>query len=82
MGHSYDKAPSTTAGKTPIQWTEQVPHKYCGKLDLGRPGKPNKAHRCEACLLIKARNAKWKDGPQDLRKQRMREKMGWLWGQY
>ncbi|KAH6854767.1 hypothetical protein B0I37DRAFT_362984 [Chaetomium sp. MPI-CAGE-AT-0009] len=78
MGRSYQKNPSTTA-KTPPQWKDQVRHKYCGALDNGREGKPNKVHRCEACLAVKARQSKFRDGPGDIklgRKQKMSLKFG------
>ncbi|KAG7291957.1 hypothetical protein NEMBOFW57_001986 [Staphylotrichum longicolle] len=66
MGHSYTKNPSTTA-RTPPQWKDQIPHKYCGKIDDGRLGKPNKAHRCEACLVVKGQQAKSVDGPNNIK---------------
>ena len=47
MGRSYDKANRATNTEAPPQWTEQLPHKYCGKLDRGRRGKPNKAQKCD-----------------------------------
>jgi hypothetical protein len=59
------------------EWTEQVPHKYCGKIDQGRKGKPNKVHLCEQCLVIKGQQAKWADGLQDMKSKRRREKMSW-----
>jgi hypothetical protein len=30
----------------PAEWTDEVAHKYCGTLDAGRAGKPNKVHLC------------------------------------
>ncbi|KAK4125384.1 hypothetical protein N657DRAFT_644252 [Parathielavia appendiculata] len=80
MGHSYPKNPSTTA-RTPVQWTDQVRHKYCGAEDLGRDGKPNKVHRCEACLAIKARQSKWHGGPQGKRSG-TQQKIGWHAGEF
>ncbi|EAQ93285.1 hypothetical protein F5144DRAFT_58348 [Chaetomium tenue] len=78
MGRSYQKNPSTTSN-TPVQWKDQIRHKYCGALDHGREGKPNKVHRCEACLAVKARQSKFRDGPGDIklgRKQKMNLKFG------
>ncbi|KAK4156805.1 hypothetical protein C8A00DRAFT_12307 [Chaetomidium leptoderma] len=66
MGRTYNKHPSTTS-KTPVQWTEQVRHKYCGALDLGRTGKPNKVHGCDACMAVKAQQSKCRDGPKDIK---------------
>ncbi|CAK7272486.1 hypothetical protein SEPCBS119000_005150 [Sporothrix epigloea] len=65
------------AGKstqTPPNWNAIVPHKYCGAPDTGRAGKDNKAHRCVACLCVKAQ--------QDIaneraKKSRREEKMSW-----
>lgn len=54
-------------------------HKYCNALDLGRVGKPNKAHRCEDCLAIKARLSKYRDGPKDIKLGRQK-KMALLTG--
>ncbi|KAL2117707.1 hypothetical protein VTJ04DRAFT_7367 [Mycothermus thermophilus] len=79
MGRSYPKNPSTTS-RTPIQWTDQVPHKYCGKIDFGRVGRPNKAHRCDACLAIKYKESRFRDGPKNIKAGRM-EKMAWLTGE-
>ena len=62
-----EKYHGLTAAAQPKEWTDQVPHKYCGALDMGRIGKPNKAHRCEACLAIKARQSKLRDGPNDIK---------------
>ncbi|KAL1840119.1 hypothetical protein VTJ49DRAFT_775 [Mycothermus thermophilus] len=78
MGRTYPKNPSTTS-RTPIQWTDQVAHKYCGKIDLGRIGRPNKAHRCDACLAIKHRESRYRDGPKNIKAGRL-EKMAWLTG--
>ncbi|KAK4144957.1 uncharacterized protein C8A04DRAFT_27204 [Dichotomopilus funicola] len=80
MGHSYAKKPGTTkAARTPAQWTEQVRHKYCGALDMGRKGKPNKVHRCEACLAIKARQSRGSGGEKAIKEGRQ-EKMSWHLG--
>jgi hypothetical protein len=38
-------------------------------------------HRCEACLAIKARQSKWRDGP-DNKKAGTREKIGWHAGNF
>jgi hypothetical protein len=62
-----------------LEWKDQIRHKYCGALDNGREGKPNKVHRCEACLAVKARQSKFRDGPGDIklgRKQKMNLKFG------
>ena len=56
-----------TDAAQPQEWTDQVQHKYCGALDKGRIGKPNKAHRCEACLAIKAQQSKIRNGPNDIK---------------
>ncbi|KAL2198364.1 hypothetical protein P885DRAFT_33243 [Corynascus similis CBS 632.67] len=78
MGRSYPKKPSTTS-RTPPQWQDEIRHKYCNALDVGRTGKPNKVHRCSACLAIKSRLSRYRDGDQD-RKAGRREKMSWHQG--
>ena len=64
---SRKKKHGLTPAAQPKEWIDQVPHKYCKALDLGRVGKPNKAHRCEACLAIKARQSKLRDGPKGIK---------------
>lgn len=78
MGGSYDNAPRATNVDPPIQWTEELPHKYCGKIDRGRRGKPNKAQKCDACMAVKAAGAK---AAQRDSAHRRREKMGWRRGE-
>ncbi|KAL2150166.1 hypothetical protein VTH82DRAFT_7842 [Thermothelomyces myriococcoides] len=78
MGHSYPKKPSTTS-RTPPQWQDEIRHKYCNAVDVGRTGKPNKVHRCSACLAIKARMSRYRDGERDHKASR-REKMSWHMG--
>ncbi len=56
-----------TPAAQPKEWTDQVKHKYCGTIDNGRIGKPNKAHRCEACLAIKGQQSKYRNGPKDIK---------------
>ncbi|KAK4103376.1 hypothetical protein N658DRAFT_494705 [Parathielavia hyrcaniae] len=81
MGRSYVKNPSTTAAAKPVQWTDEVLHKYCGALDMGKDGKPNKAHRCEACLAVKARQSKWQGGAKGKRSG-TQQKVGWHAGEF
>ena len=78
MGHSYDKARRATNTEAPIQWTEELPHKYCGKIDRGRRGKANKAQKCDACQAVKAARAKAAQLDMSHRRQ---EKMGWRRGE-
>ncbi|KAK4135824.1 hypothetical protein BT67DRAFT_377020 [Trichocladium antarcticum] len=78
MGHSYDKAKRATNTEAPIQWTEELPHKYCGKIDRGRSGKANKAQKCDNCILVKA--ARVKAAQRDTADRRQ-EKMGWQRGE-
>lgn len=59
------------------EWTDEVAHKYCGKLDAGRKGKPNKVQHCEKCMAIKGRQLQAEGGDG---KHRRREKMSWLTG--
>ncbi|CAK7201380.1 hypothetical protein SEUCBS139899_004084 [Sporothrix eucalyptigena] len=66
------------AGKsmqTPANWNTLVPHKYCGALDSGRVGKDNKAHRCAACLSVKAQMDTANDRAKKWRRE---EKMNWV----
>lgn len=66
-----------TNPQTPPNWTEMVPHKYCGAMDLGRVGKDNKAQKCAACLTVKAQM----DGANDrATKRRREEKMSFALG--
>ncbi|CCC08001.1 hypothetical protein SMACR_01565 [Sordaria macrospora] len=74
MGHSYNKAAKATNIESPVQWTDQTKHKYCGKIDSGRIGKPNKAQKCDACLQIKAHRAKESQRDTDNRRQ---DKIAW-----
>ncbi|KAK3388104.1 hypothetical protein B0T20DRAFT_109287 [Sordaria brevicollis] len=74
MGHSYDKAAKATNIEPPPQWQDQTTHKYCGKTDRGRIGKPNKAQKCDDCLAVKAHRAKEAQRDTDIRRQ---EKMEW-----
>ncbi|CAK7562998.1 MAG: hypothetical protein SEPTF4163_000855 [Sporothrix epigloea] len=60
--------------QVPPNWNTLVPHKYCGALDTGRIGKDNKAHRCVACLSVKAHQDIANDRAKKLRRE---EKMGW-----
>ncbi|EAQ89487.1 predicted protein [Chaetomium globosum CBS 148.51] len=78
MGNSYQRKPNTKY-KLPIQWTDEIRHKHCGAVDIGRDGKPNKAHRCKACLAVKARESKLRNGPDDIklgREEKMELKFG------
>ncbi|KAH6630591.1 hypothetical protein B0J18DRAFT_421640 [Chaetomium sp. MPI-SDFR-AT-0129] len=68
-----------TSSPRSTEWTEQVRHKYCGALDIGRKGKPNKVHRCEACLAIKARQSRGSGGEKAIKEGRQ-EKMSWHLG--
>ncbi|AEO65564.1 uncharacterized protein THITE_2048650, partial [Thermothielavioides terrestris NRRL 8126] len=61
----------------PAEWTDEVAHKYCGTLDAGRAGKPNKVHLCGKCMAIKGRQMQAAGGDGA---HRRREKMGWLAG--
>ncbi|KAK3899415.1 hypothetical protein C8A05DRAFT_36971 [Staphylotrichum tortipilum] len=71
MGRTFSKKRSTVAAEIPIQWTDSISHKYCGATDMGRNGKPNKAHRCAACKAIKAQQASSRDGPKDIKGGRL-----------
>ncbi|KAK1758301.1 hypothetical protein QBC47DRAFT_399210 [Echria macrotheca] len=80
MTHSYDKRPRATNVQAPANWTAVRPHKYCGKIDLaGRPGKANKAQKCDECMAIKAAEAKAVQRDTNARRQ---EKMDWGGGGY
>ncbi|KAL2021881.1 hypothetical protein VTK56DRAFT_6476 [Thermocarpiscus australiensis] len=70
---SYDEARRATNIATPAQWTEPLPHKYCGKIDLGRHGKPNKTQKCDECTWIKRWRLRCERGVGSDRQQ---EKMG------
>lgn len=74
MGHSYDKAAKATNVEPPVQWQDQITHKYCGKVDRGRTGKANKAQKCDACLQVKAHRAKMEQRDTANRRQ---DKMAW-----
>ena len=45
-----------------------------------KTGKPNKVHRCDACLVIKARQSKSRDGPKNIKLGRQ-QKMSWQFGE-
>lgn len=47
MARSIDRAARASNIQTPAEWTEQLPHKWCGRLDAGRKGKPNKTQKCD-----------------------------------
>jgi hypothetical protein len=57
MARSYKPKDTKANGNTPREWTQLVPHKYCGRTELGRPGKSNKVQRCQDCQVIKAQQA-------------------------
>ncbi|KAK4199815.1 hypothetical protein QBC40DRAFT_254698 [Triangularia verruculosa] len=76
MGKSYDNKPKVAAQK-PHNWDDQITHKYCGAVDVGRTGKSNKAQRCEQCVMIKASLAKQEHRETNSRRN---EKMGWQAG--
>lgn len=77
MGHSYDKKHKATNTEPPVQWTDLTPHKYCGAVDYGRIGKPNKAQKCDACMEIKAASDKAVQRDTAARRQ---EKLAWGYG--
>lgn len=58
---------------------EEVQHKYCRAVDIGREGKANKVHRCQACLAIKGRKCKWSGGEKGI-KEGVQKKMNWHQG--
>jgi hypothetical protein len=82
MGHSYNKLQKATNADAPPQWTVMRPHKYCGRMDRGSPGrgggKPNKAQKCDACMAVKAAADKAIQRDTAARRQ---EKMGWDLGE-
>ncbi|KXX78563.1 hypothetical protein MMYC01_204528 [Madurella mycetomatis] len=53
MARSIDRAARASNIHTPVEWKEQLPHKWCGKMDAGRKGKPNKTQKCDDCLQVK-----------------------------
>ncbi|KAK4185731.1 hypothetical protein QBC35DRAFT_388843 [Podospora australis] len=78
MGRSYDRGSGGGGdSKIPMQWTDEILHKYCGKVDRGREGKSNKAQKCDECILIKASREK---AQQKDTSSRRNEKMGWQAG--
>ncbi|EPE04492.1 transporter protein [Ophiostoma piceae UAMH 11346] len=57
MARSHNIKQSARADdKKPPNWTDLVPHKYCGALDYGRKGKSNKSQKCAACMEVKAQH--------------------------
>ncbi|KAK0656229.1 hypothetical protein B0T16DRAFT_343048 [Cercophora newfieldiana] len=78
MGHSYNKLAKATNTDPPKQWTDIQTHKYCGQVDYGRIGKPNKAQKCDACMLVKAASEKAIQRDTSARRQ---EKMAWGYGE-
>jgi len=78
MGHSYNKLAKATNAEPPVQWTDVQTHKYCGRTDRGRKGKPNKAQKCDACMAVKAHLEKATQRDTAARRQ---EKMSWGFGE-
>lgn len=77
MGRSYNKQAKATNTTAPKQWRDVQPHKYCGKVDYGKTGKPNKAQKCDDCMLVKAQSEK---AIQRDTSERRQEKMSWGFG--
>ncbi|KAK4117072.1 hypothetical protein N656DRAFT_773083 [Canariomyces notabilis] len=77
MARSYDRGARATNIFTPREWNEQLPHKWCGKIDAGRKGKPNKAQKCDDCLQVKRLKAK---AVQKNASHAKRDRMALLWG--
>ncbi|KAK4168741.1 hypothetical protein QBC43DRAFT_284691 [Cladorrhinum sp. PSN259] len=78
MGKSLDRAARAGTKTTPLEWTQEVKHKYCDRVEIGRKGKPNKAQRCTECQIIKLRQAK---DENLLTSGRRNMKMGWMSGE-
>ncbi|KAK4231463.1 hypothetical protein QBC38DRAFT_465768 [Podospora fimiseda] len=79
MGKSIDHAARTGTKDTPLEWTREVKHKYCDKVEIGSPkGKPNKAQQCTECQYIKLRQVKQGN---TVTSGRRNMKMGWIRGE-
>ncbi|EFX02929.1 hypothetical protein CMQ_2858 [Grosmannia clavigera kw1407] len=79
MARNYKPSHCNTTAQKPANWTDIRPHKYCGALDLGHEGRPNKTQTCAACQEVKAHMAGLVKRNTDMRRQ---AKMNWTSGTF